>query len=193
MGFWIVLWIALLSYAIYKYGWSKSVSTPLVSPLDGVCRQTGEESHFNSVELPTCEQYLEYKNSGTVKQGSDAGERVGTHVRSITKVSCETPKGYLECKAYKKEITWEQYKVMYAIAMAESRFRPNATNVNKNGSIDRGIFQVNDKFHPKLTNDLAFSFKENIDYAIKLMKRSGFTPWSAFKNGSYVKFLAEAE
>lgn len=103
-------------------------------------------------------------------------------------ISCDNPRGYLECQVYKGVIDWEQYRVMEAIAEAESHFDENAIGYN-DGSIDRGIFQINNKYHKKLANSEAFDFKKNIDYAIKVMKSSGYSQWSAYKNGSYKLYL----
>ena len=103
-------------------------------------------------------------------------------------ISCDNPRGYLECLAYQKVISWDQYRIMEAIAEAESHFNENAIHLNED-SIDRGIFQINSKFHKKLTNVEAFQFKRNIDYAIKVMKSSGYTQWAAYKNGSYKQYL----
>jgi hypothetical protein len=60
---------------------------------------------------------------------------------------------------------------------------PRAVLVNKGthaGSRDRGIFQINDKFHP-LTDDQAFDYKQNIDYAYRMYKNDNysFRRWTA--------------
>ena len=93
-------------------------------------------------------------------------------------ISCENPKGYLECKVYAGVITWEDHEKLSKIIDCESKWNPNALGVNKSGSVDRGIFQINNRFHPKLTNEQAFDFKKNIDYGIKLYKAQGVNPWT---------------
>lgn len=51
-------------------------------------------------------------------------------------------------------------KLLKAIAIVESRMNPRASNVNSNGSADRGLMQINDYWLPTLakfgikTNDL---------------------------------------
>lgn len=96
----------------------------------------------------------------------------------------DTPQHYLECKAYQKEITWEDHNKLFRIVneCENKSWDPNATNVNKHKdgstSIDRGIFMINDRYHKKLTNEKAFDFKANIDYAIDLYKRSGINQWA---------------
>ena len=39
----------------------------------------------------------------------------------------------------------------FSLAYAESRYKPTAKNVNKNGSVDRGLFQLNSGTFPNLT------------------------------------------
>ncbi len=57
---------------------------------------------------------------------------------------------------------------------------PRATNTNRNGSVDRGIFQIN-SIHGR--GELDFDYKENITYAYKLYKGSGntFKHWTCGK------------
>ena len=42
------------------------------------------------------------------------------------------------------------------VAQCESALNPNAVNVNKTGSKDRGLYQWNDHYHPEITDDMAF-------------------------------------
>lgn len=103
-------------------------------------------------------------------------------------IGCESPTGYIVCKVYKEELTVKQAELLIAIAKAESGMNPNAINVNRNGTVDRGVFQIN-SIHKSLSNEDAFNFKKNIDFAIKMMQRQGFTPWVAYNTGAYKKFL----
>jgi hypothetical protein len=101
------------------------------------------------------------------------------------KISCETPRGYLECQMYKGIITEQEYNLLEKIFQCESKFNPEATgtNIHADGSvsIDRGIAQINNRYHKKLNNADAYDFKKNIDYAIALYKRSGANQWSCYK------------
>lgn len=63
-----------------------------------------------------------------------------------------------------------------AIAKCESGFNPEAVGVNKNHSVDRGVFQLN-TIHLKITNSCAFDARCNIDQAYELFKRRGWSPW----------------
>lgn len=67
-------------------------------------------------------------------------------------------------------------------ACAENRnLDTNAINYNWTkvegvwSSRDRGIFQINDKFHPSVTDSCAFDFKCNIDYAYRMFVNDNHT------------------
>lgn len=74
-----------------------------------------------------------------------------------------------------------------AIALAESGGNSNAINSsNSNGSIDRGLFQINSIHGSNSTTDVA----SNVRYAIQLSKNgTDWTPWTVFKTGAYRRFL----
>jgi len=42
------------------------------------------------------------------------------------------------------------------VAECESGYNPYAVNVNTDGSRDRGLYQWNDKYHPEITDKMAF-------------------------------------
>ena len=95
---------------------------------------------------------------------------------------------FLMCEYVKGNIGSKDVDIMYAIAKAESSLRSEAININKNGTIDRGIFQIN-SVHKDLPNEKAFNWIENTKYAIKMMKRQGYRPWVAYNSGAYIKHL----
>jgi len=97
--------------------------------------------------------------------------------------------------------------IVVAIAQAESGLRPlviadNLTSgeasVRYRGdpppegvsSSDRGILQINDRWHPEVTDDEAFDPAAAFvaGYAVS-HSGSDFTPWSTYKNGAYQRFL----
>jgi hypothetical protein len=73
-----------------------------------------------------------------------------------------------------------------AVAQAESGLRCNAiSKPNTNGTIDRGLFQLNSAYHPLLLDCL-----DNIKYAYGIYQAwGGFHAWSAYNNKSYVKYI----
>lgn len=48
------------------------------------------------------------------------------------------------------------YDIAYKVAKCESGLRRDAINVNTTGSRDRGLYQINDKYHPDVIDAQAF-------------------------------------
>ena len=93
-------------------------------------------------------------------------------------ISCENPKGYLECQVNQHKITWKQYDRMYKIIQCESAWNPDAYHVNTNGSVDLGLVQIN-SIHKDISNADKLDFKKSIDWMIKKIKKDGgFSAWS---------------
>jgi len=53
------------------------------------------------------------------------------------------------------------YEILYAVAKVESGLRPGAVNVNKNGSRDWGLMQINDFWVDRLGLDRRMLFNEH--------------------------------
>ena len=86
-----------------------------------------------------------------------------------------------------------------AVGMGESSCRPEAHNANgptkgcPNGSVDRGLWQINNCWHPSVSKSCAYDAQCNANAAHRISaKGSNFKPWVAYTNGSYKKYLAEA-
>jgi len=85
---------------------------------------------------------------------------------------------------------------MMAIARAESSWNPSAVNnKNRNGSIDRGLFQINtvhqgESWYPQNPFDPLQSAKA----AYALWQRAGgsYRDWSVYNSGAYRQFLQAA-
>ncbi len=77
-----------------------------------------------------------------------------------------------------KNKTNDEIKTMIRIAKCESGYREDAINKNTNGSIDRGIFQLN-SIHKDISNQDAFNFEKNIRYAWNMQTKQGTTPWNS--------------
>ena len=78
-------------------------------------------------------------------------------------------------------------EIALAVAKAESHYRADAYHINSNGSVDRGIFQIN-SVHGYSEAQL-FNPKENIQIAYKIFKAQGWQGWSVFNSGAYKSFL----
>jgi hypothetical protein len=81
-----------------------------------------------------------------------------------------------------------------AICQAESGRDPNAKHVNTDGSIDRGIWQINDKAHPDVSDATAFDPVLSTRAALSISKGgTDYGPWSTFTNGAYKAHLEAAK
>jgi len=66
-----------------------------------------------------------------------------------------------------------------AVAKCESGLRPGAINVNSGGSKDRGLYQWNDKYHPEITDKMAFDPEVACDLFLKAVNAGHLSWWSA--------------
>lgn len=87
----------------------------------------------------------------------------------------------------------QQAVVMTAIALAESSGNPGAVSKpNKNGTVDRGLFQINSvhsQYDPGKLLDPAYNAKA----AYEVAGGKDFTRWSTYNSGAYKKYLGEAQ
>ena len=67
------------------------------------------------------------------------------------------------------------------VAKCESNFDPNAKNTNPQGSVDRGLFQINSKFHPEVTDSQAFDPIFSTRFFCKAFKAGKLSEWNATK------------
>lgn len=87
-----------------------------------------------------------------------------------------------------------------AIALAESSCDPNKTNKNgssgdcPNGSTDRGLWQINDCYHPEVNEACAFDAACNAKAALAISSGgTNWSPWAAYNNGAYKHHIDEAQ
>jgi hypothetical protein len=77
--------------------------------------------------------------------------------------------------------------VAAAVALAESGGNPNAKNLNTNGTIDRGLWQINSIHGARSTFDPG----KNADGAVAISSGGrNWRPWVTYNTGAYRKFLA---
>ena len=86
-----------------------------------------------------------------------------------------------------------------AVGMGESSCRPDAQNSNgptkgcPNGSVDRGLWQINSCWHPSVSKSCAYDAQCNANAAYRISaKGTNFRPWVAYTNGSYRNHLEAA-
>lgn len=80
-----------------------------------------------------------------------------------------------------------------AVALAESGGRTDARHVNTGGSVDRGLWQINNRAHPDVSDATAYDPAgcARAAYAISA-GGTNWRPWSTYTNGSAGAQMARA-
>jgi len=77
-----------------------------------------------------------------------------------------------------------------AIAQAESSLNTLAQGHNTDGSIDRGILQINSRWHAEVTDSCAYDPLCSFQQGYRISNRgTSFTPWSTYTSGAYRRYL----
>jgi Lysozyme like domain/Repeat of unknown function (DUF346) len=87
-----------------------------------------------------------------------------------------------------------------AVALAESGCNPSARGVNPptsgcpNGSVDRGLWQINNCYHAEVSDACAYDAQCNANAAYRISSGgTNWTPWSTYNSGAYLSYLAQAQ
>lgn len=81
-----------------------------------------------------------------------------------------------------------------AIVLCESAGKIKATHTNTDGSVDRGLWQINKRWHPDITDACAFNPACSTMAASRISGLgTNFGAWSCYKSGAYKQHLAAAE
>lgn len=67
------------------------------------------------------------------------------------------------------------------VAKCESSLNPKAININAPDSIDRGVFQINSKWHPDVTEAQAYDVEFSARFFCKAFKEGHLEWWNASK------------
>lgn len=96
----------------------------------------------------------------------------------------------------------ENLMIMVAVLQAESALFEKAWNFNPptstfpKGSYDRGIFQLNDQgkqgAEQTAFRDMAYDPYKAVKVARPMYEKRSFSPWYAYKNGAWEKFIPQA-
>jgi len=103
---------------------------------------------------------LVIKKDGTKKSETQSVEDI---IRYIAKQECVDP------------------DLCIKVAKCESGLDPRAININASGSRDRGLFQINDKYHPEMTDEMCFSPEQSTKFFCKAFKNGNLSWWNASK------------
>lgn len=90
-----------------------------------------------------------------------------------------------------------QLPTAVAVALAESGGDTGIVRVNAGGtapgSRDRGLWQINDRWHPEVSDACAFDPVCATREAVRISKGgTDWSPWNAYKSGAYRRFLEPA-
>jgi len=64
------------------------------------------------------------------------------------------------------------------VARCESGLNHKAKNINPDGSCDRGLFQINDKYHPEVSDDEAYNPIFSTKFFCKAFKNGNLSWWN---------------
>ena len=81
-----------------------------------------------------------------------------------------------------------------AVALAESSGFTKALLVNENCTRDRGLWQINDYWHPEVSEQQAFDPAQNAKAAYDISDQgTDWDQWSTWESGAYKDYLPDAE
>ncbi len=84
--------------------------------------------------------------------------------------------------------------IAIAVILAESGGDPLARNTDSPTSIDRGLWQINSKWHPQVSDECAFDPVCSTREAKRISSGGAdFSQWTAFTKGTYAQFLPRAQ
>lgn len=109
---------------------------------------------------------------------SNGGKATKSPGRYVRKASNPEIEGLIRAEALKQG--YADIEFALDLADCESTFRPDAKNVNKDGTVDLGVFQINQYWH-KIGRTCSLDAKCNIQYAISKLKAGGKNLWSCTK------------
>jgi lysozyme-like protein len=81
---------------------------------------------------------------------------------------------------------------LVAIALAESGANPRALRIVGSCRM-RGAWQINGCAHPEVVDACAFDLDCSAAYSLRLYRAQGGKPWSTYTNGTYRKFMPQAQ
>lgn len=79
-----------------------------------------------------------------------------------------------------KKFPRNQIPMFFCISKLESNFNSKALNLNKNGTIDAGLFQINEIWKEKCHYKL-YTTEDNIDCALIIYNEQGLDAWTTYK------------
>jgi len=94
----------------------------------------------------------------------------------------EAENDYNEVEAYVREVFGKHADKAFLLLNGNEycggenkQLNLSAVYTNTDGSRDRGLFQINDYYHPFVSDACAFDYKCNTDYAWRMFKNDNYT------------------
>jgi hypothetical protein len=120
---------------------------------------------------------IETFNEEEIKEVEEKKEEVKEEVKpDVSKMSVENQ---IRHYAQEENFQWEDYLVR--LAKCESKLNPKARGVNKDGSIDRGTFQINNSWHREVTDAQAYDVEFSTKWTMKMINAGQQTIWACDK------------
>ncbi len=172
-----------------KYIITALLSAALILLLPGtpVNNSTPASTRVRTVQAVAPEKATEVKSPAPTEQKTVV-EPVQPQIKVVAKpisTNCADYSGLVS------QYDWD-VRTALAIMRAESGCDPNATNrANYNGTVDRGLFQVNSIHSAKVNGNLdsLYNASTNVSVAYRIYLGSGWRAWSVYNNGRYLQFL----
>ena len=83
--------------------------------------------------------------------------------------------------------------ISIAVALAESQGWTKAVLINTDCSRDRGVWQINSKWHSEVSDDQAFNPVTCAQQTARISSNgTDWTPWTTYQNGAYNQFMSRA-
>ena len=151
---------------------------------------------------PSSAPWVLAAGAGLVMAASGVTGGAESGAAAATKPAAKTSTGsgsVVAQAAYDAGFRGERLVLSIAVAKAESGYKPKAhlrngpTKGCPNGSTDRGIWEINDCYHPKVSNACAYDVACNAKAAFKISNGGkNWKPWSSFNAGKHLPFISEA-
>jgi hypothetical protein len=177
----MAFFILALMYGAYKFGKYFSFQSPVLLRLP-FKRVYMYENSRRVEPLPTS---VPHKDNGKERQILPSPTPAPTKVLEKPKIQTLNPV---------QEAIYTYFgndKVAYAVARAEAGLTCHKVHYNNNGTVDRGLFQINsihDWRFAKFGGD-PFNCYDNAKVAYEIQKEQGWSPWSVYNSGSYLAFI----
>lgn len=98
------------------------------------------------------------------------------------------------CDEVRKVINaFDRDPIMVATILHESNFNKTSKNINDDGTVDKGVLQLNSRYYSangNIDNEIKQG-KENFEY-FKRVTGKGYKGWASYNNGKYLTRMEDA-